>query len=179
MSKNFNSPNDLAVRADENVYFTDPAYQCNGTGCGQGGTKRAYRVSPSGEVTPITTTNATPNGIALSPDGSKLYVAGDTEIQVFTLNSDGSIMGNGATFAAVSGVDGMTVDCAGNLYATVHAQGKISVYEPTGTPIGDLAVGSNVTNVAFGGADMTTLYITTYSTKEVRSVTLEVPGLPY
>lgn len=177
-SKSFNSPNDLVIRADGNIYFTDPNYQCNGTACEQG-TNRVYRVSPGGEVSTIPATGISiPNGIALSPDGNTLYVAGNGNLLQYPVMADGTV-GASSQFAAVSGVDGMTVDCAGNLYATVHNQNNVSVYRPDGSLIGDLAVGSSVTNVAFGGADRKTLYVTTYTSREVKSVTLEVPGYPY
>lgn len=171
----FNSPNDLTIRADGNIYFTDPTYQCSGCGV----TKNAYRISPSGAVTAINPPHGQPNGIALSPDGNTLYIAGsDSGIQKYAVMADGSL-GTASPFAAVTGVDGMTVDCAGNLYVTVHASARVDVYQPDGTLLpNNIAVGANVTNVAFGGPNMTTLFITRYDTT-LRKVELDIPGLPY
>lgn len=171
----FNSPNDLTIRGDGNIYFTDPTYQCSGCGV----TKNAYRISPSGAVTAINPPHGQPNGIALSPDGNTLYIAGnDAGIQKYPVMADGSL-GAPTEFAPVTGVDGMTVDCAGNVYATVHASALINVYTPAGAlQANTIPAGANVTNVAFGGPDMTTLFITRYDTT-LRKVELDIPGLPY
>lgn len=180
MGKGFNSPNDLTIRADGNIYFTDPAYQC-GQNCPQGnqnGQKRVYRVDPTGVVSTIASAQGDPNGIALSPDGNTLYVAGSSNMEKFTVAADGSV-GAASPFAQVSSVDGLGVDCAGNVYATVHPQNKVDVYKPDGTLHGSISVPSSVTNVAFGGADNKTLYITTYGDGKLYSVTLDIPGYPY
>ncbi len=178
-TKGFNSPNDLALRSDGNIYFTDPDYQC-GNNCPQGkaqGEKRVYRVDPSGTVSVVASTHDEPNGIALSPDENTLYVAGSGAIEKFDVSADGSI-GARNVFVNTSGVDGLGIDCAGNVYATVHSQSKVDVYTPAGTLHGSLSVGAAVTNVAFGGADNKTLYITTYD-KQLYSVDLDIPGYPY
>lgn len=171
----YNSPNDLAVRADGNIYFTDPNFQCSS--CSH--PKTPYRLDPAGAATAITSKWDTPNGITLSPDGNTLYVGGKG-ITHYSLGADGSVSGAEQDFADTGSgqVDGMTVDCAGNLYATLHTQGEVRVYRPDGSPIGNIAVGSNVTNVAFGGPNQSTLYITTFS-KELKSVELDIPGFPY
>lgn len=179
--KAFNSPNDLAVRSDGNVYFTDPDYQCSQ--CPQD-TNRLYHVKPNGEVVGVTTAYSSPNGVALSLDESVLYVAGNgMGITAYQLDTEGNI-GASSTFAnaqnSISGVDGMTLDCAGNLYATEHSQKLVKIYAPGGTYVGQLAVPSSqgVTNVAFGGPERKTLYVTTYS-NELYAVELDIPGLPY
>ena len=73
--KHFNSPNDLTVRADGTIYFTDPDYQLGSTRTSETGIKGVYRVSPSRQVTLIDGTFGEPNGIALSPDETTLYEA--------------------------------------------------------------------------------------------------------
>lgn len=173
----FNSPNDLTIRGDGNIYFTDPTYQCSGCGVA----KNAYRISPSGAATAINPPHGQPNGIALSPDGNTLYIAGnDAGIQKYAVMTDGSL-GSATQFAATQGIDGMTVDCAGNLYATVGANIQVftPVEEANKMPIGSITVGGSTTNVAFGGPNMTTLYITRYDNIVLRSVELDIPGLPY
>lgn len=179
--KPFNSPNDLAVRSDGNVYFTDPDYQC--TQCPQDA-NRLYHVKPNGDAVGITTPYSKPNGVALSLDENVLYVAGDGPgITAYQLDADGNI-GTSSTFAnaqnSINGVDGMTLDCAGNLYATEHSQNLVKIYTPSGTYVGQLAVPSSqgVTNVAFGGSERKTLYVTTLS-NDLYAVELDIPGLPY
>src|SRR5690606_28547153 len=86
----FNSPNDLVIRNDGNIYFTDPDFQSPG-GRIQGGTF-VYRVAPplgSGEVTVIEEGLNNPNGITLSPDGNRLYVAGGSTLREYALDGTG------------------------------------------------------------------------------------------
>lgn len=186
MGAGFNSPNDLALRSDGNIYFTDPSYQC-GDNCPQGdgaGEKRIYRVTPGGDVVATSSPYDQPNGIALSLDETVLFVAGNgSGLTAYELAEDGTVgasstFANGAPPGAVSSVDGMTLDCAGNLYVTEHTAGRVVVFSPDQEYIGQIQVGANVTNVAFGGTERKTLYITTYSSA-LYAVELDIPGLPY
>ncbi len=175
----FNSPNDLAVRADGNLYFSDPSYQC-GSNCPQGAEhRRVYRVAPDGGVTTLPTQHHTPNGISLSPDQQTLYVAGSGPIEQYALSAEGA-PGPRQQLADVRGVDGMAIDCAGNVYAAVGAQQVLRVITPAGTVLPDAIPVSGVspTNAAFGGPARTTLYVTTFG-NGLRAVELDVPGLPY
>lgn len=159
--KPFNSPNDLTVRKDGNVYFTDPSYQADGRP-GQGVTG-VYRITGDGAVTLIDSARQQPNGIALSPDGRKLYV-GSAEGRIFRYDvaADGSV-GAAFEFASADGqnVDGMTVDCMGNVYAAIHSAQDVRIFAPTGALLSRIAIGVNVTNLAFGGQDGKTLFVTT------------------
>ncbi|HEX9620383.1 MAG TPA: SMP-30/gluconolactonase/LRE family protein, partial [Polyangiaceae bacterium] len=162
------TPNDLVVRSDGNVYFTDP----NSAGRG------FYRVSPAGGVTgPMDDVNA-PNGIVLSPDETTLYVGdvGNREIHRFGVDAEGNIVATQPTLfvtATSDTVDGMAVDCAGNLYAGTRE--GVEVYSPEGAPIGTIETGES-SNATFGGTDRRTLYVT--SRAQLKAVTLGVPGLP-
>jgi gluconolactonase len=181
MSARFNSPNDLAIRTDGNIYFSDPSFQAPNSPP-QAAT-RVYRVAPGGEITPLP--NAAmpdnfnnPNGVTLSLDENFLYVAAAVGRR-YPVMADGSI-GPGADFAAISGGDGMVVDCAGNIYVA-RDQG-VSVYDSEGGTIGTVAVPEvqSVTNVAFGGADHQTLYITGLGNqKGLFTLPLNLPGRPY
>lgn len=157
------TPNDLIVRSDGNIYFTDPA-----TGF--------YRLSPNGEVSAPNTEVSQPNGIILSLDENTLYVGdvGNRQIHAFTLDAQGAI-GSGSLFATATNntVDGMALDCAGNLYAGT-ANG-VEVFNPEGAPIGTVPTGES-SNATFGGSDRRTLYVT--SRAVLKYVTLAVPGLP-
>jgi gluconolactonase len=174
----FNCLNDIVVRADGNIYFTDPSYQKGGRP-GQADTAY-YRLSPAGVVTRIAT-RVQPNGISLSPDGQYLYVsnadAGGGGVKRHQVAADGSVNATPMDFSALPS-DGMAVDCGGNVYLV--ANGAVTVVSPTGQmigTIGGLPSGTDfVTNAAFGGADSKTLYIT--SAKTLHQIVLNVPGLP-
>jgi gluconolactonase len=160
-------PNDLVLRSDGNLYYTAP----NESGSG------FYRVDPQGMRTgPRTEVNA-PNGIVLSPDENTLYVGdvGNRSITAFSLAADGSIGATAMPFATATNqiVDGMCVDCAGNVYAST--QNGVEVFSPTGMPIGTVPTGE-ASNCTFGGADRQTLFTT--SRNVIKTVTLNVPGLP-
>lgn len=174
--KPFNSPNDAAIRADGTIYFTDPDYQADGR-TGQGVTG-IYQVTPSGQVFLVDGSRNEPNGIALSLDQNWLYVGGnDNVIQRYPIAADGSTGPGQAFIDAGTNVDGMGIDCAGNVYASLYASNKVGVWNASGHSIGEIPVAENVTNVAFGGSDHKTLYITTVT--HLSSIVLQVPGLPY
>jgi gluconolactonase len=176
--KRFSSPNDLAFRGDGAVYFTDPAYQA---GSIKQAEERAYWVTPDGKLSIIPDTGAPPNGIILSPDEQTLYVGG-AKLSAYALDADGS-PGPRRAFPSeqsqLSGTDGLGVDCAGNLYVTLYAQGVVKVLTPSGDELGTIQVGAGVTNVAFGGVDGKTLYITRMTPPSLYAVPSRIPGLPY
>ncbi len=176
--KHFNSPNDLTVRTDGTIYFTDPDFQLGSSRTSETGTKGVYRVSPSRQVSLIDGTFGEPNGIALSPDESTLYVAdyNANAIRKFTVAADGSTSGK-ANFATVTSPDGVAVDCAGNTYWASNSAGKVIVLSPAGTQLGSITLSSGVTNLAFGGTDRKTLYISVGMS--VYSVPVNIPGFPY
>jgi gluconolactonase len=174
--KHFNSPNDLAVRSDGTVYFTDPDWQ-KGNRPNETGMTGVYRVAPGGAVTLVDGGLDKPNGIALSPDETTLYVAAfDGKLYRYAVNPDGSTSA-GTAFAELPVPDGMTVDCSGNLYGTAHNLGAIVVYAPDGRELGRISVAPKLTNVAFGGSDHQTLFATAGTA--LYAVDLDVPGLPY
>ncbi|KYF94628.1 hypothetical protein BE17_14725, partial [Sorangium cellulosum] len=172
MGKRFNSPNDVVVRGDGNVYFTDPAFELRGP---SELPMAVYRVSPSGDVSVVDTLDR-PNGVALSPDGSVLY-AGEFggPIWRYPLNADGSASPARENVANLMEADGMGVDCAGNLY--VGWQGGIEVIAPSGEKLGTIQGTGKSSNVAFGGPDRKTLYIT--AAGALYAVEMNIPGYPY
>ncbi|AUX40669.1 hypothetical protein SOCE26_020700 [Sorangium cellulosum] len=173
MNKRFNSPNDVVVRSDGNVYFTDPEFQLSGT---SELPTAVYRVSPSGEVNVVDTLES-PNGVALSPDEDVLYV-GDYyggQIRQYTLSPDGSTGPSSELAAGLARADGLGVDCAGNLY--VAWRNGVEIVAPDGERLGTIAGVGAASNVAFGGADRKTLYITAGSS--LYSIQANIPGYPY
>ena len=178
-AKHFNSPNDLTVRSDGTVYFTDPDWQL-GPRSSETKTTGVYRVPAP--LSGSATNNALlldgsldkPNGIALSPDERTLYVGSSgKEIWKYLVQEDGSV-GARSKFAETGGSDGFAVDCAGNLYVTSDT---VEVLAANGTKLGEITLADTPSNAAFGGADRKTLYITAGS--RLYSIHLNVPGFPY
>lgn len=176
MGARFNAPNDLVIRSDGNIYFSDPEYQAP-TQPPQPA-MRVYRVSPTGEVSALDDSFVDPNGVTLSLDETWLYVAARTGRR-YPLAADGSI-GAGEDFPPTSGVDGVALDCAGNLYV---ARGRdVVVYDTAANVIGNIRIPDlfSVTNLAFGGADRRTLYITGLGPRRgLFKLALDIPGRPY
>jgi gluconolactonase len=186
MGKRFNSPNDLAIRSDGNIYFSDPDYQSPQPDPQP--TQQAYRISPTKVVTPIGPYTQmgsmhalqSPNGMMLSRDENSLYVGSTSGLFKYMLANDGTV-GAGAPVAAVTqAVDGTTKDCAGNSYIVLSNAMGFVVLDKTDAMVGMINVGVQVTNLAFGGSDRQTLYITSLgSTPMLYEMKLNVPGYPY
>ncbi len=192
--KRFDSPNDLTIRSDGTIFFTDPSFQApspppqSSTG--------VYMVPPgSSTATALLTNLSNPNGIALSLDEKTLYVGHGGGVYSYPVNSDGTI-GKTATHVDPSNLDnnatdGMAMDCAGDLYVVRVNQHDIDVVSFGSNPagagthlgtIGNIPSAGQLTNVAFGGADHKTLYITAQGSGSMRGVfklATTVPGLPY
>ena len=168
-----NQPNDIAVRSDGTIYFTDPLYADYPAELDFRG---VFRIAPDGNLTAERrgATTEAPNGIALSPDERRLYVANwaDDLVWVFDVAADGSLS-EARTFAATAdGPDGMAVDQAGNLFVTTAS--GIEAFGPDGRLWGIIPVPRTPANVAFGGSDGRTLYIT--AEDRLFRVTLAHPG---
>lgn len=171
----FSSPNDAVVRSDGTIDFTDPTWQLGNRPREITQFKGVFRVPPGGAALLVSDGIGSPNGIALSPDETQLFVTddGNGTVQRFPVAADGST-GAVSKVADVAGADGMAVDCAGNLYVT--AQDGIRVLGPAGTPITTISVPQKPNNCTFGGTDRKTLYIAGRDT--LYAVTLAVEGLP-
>jgi gluconolactonase len=172
-SKTFNSPNDVVSRSDGTVYFTDPTYG----GEGSIGFRGVYRVDPGAEVHAVARyADTQPNGIALSPDESTLYVVDTTAslVRAFAVAPDGST-GEATFFAKTGGGgDGMAIDVDGNLY--VADQTGVLVLRPDGSKWGTIELPEQPTNCTFGGPDRRTLYVTARTS--LYSIELPIPGHP-
>jgi gluconolactonase len=155
----FSSPNDVALHSSGHIYFTDPDWQLGDrekelpfTGI--------FGLSKNNQLTLIDKTRAKPNGIVLSPDESMLYVGDyNNEIGKYPVDRRGNV-GKRNSFVQVQSPDGMTVDCAGNIYVASHNEGNIYVFSPSGKQLDKIYVTPKITNIDFGGPDMKTLLVT-------------------
>ncbi|HTJ82150.1 MAG TPA: SMP-30/gluconolactonase/LRE family protein, partial [Polyangiaceae bacterium] len=169
MGTKLNSPNDAIVRSDGTIFFTDPTYGLGGPS--DIGFQGVYRVTLAGDVELVDDAHSQPNGIALSPDESKLYVS-DSDLGglfVYEVATDGTT-GPATELVEAAPGDGMAIDDAGNIYLST-ADG-VTVYAPDGSLWGTIAVPEQPANCAFGGADRKTLYIT--ARNGLYSVTMSV-----
>jgi gluconolactonase len=164
--KRLNSPNDLAVKSDGSIFFTDPPYGLNDQGgVSELGYNGIYRLSTSGEVQLLDNSLSRPNGIAFSPDESKLYVD-DSEtrrIYVWDVVNDTAIT-NKRQFAFMqpSGyADGMKVDSLGYLY--VAGPIGIWIFSPDGVAVDTIPIPEQTTNCGWGGPYHDILYVTSGS----------------
>lgn len=173
--KNLNGPNDVWVRSDGSLYFTDPYYQrpwwTHKTPPQP--TQQVYLLSADrAKLVRVTDDLKQPNGIIGTEDGKRLYVAdiGAGKTYAYDINDDGSLA-NKKLFCA-KGSDGITIDREGNLYLT----GKgVLVFNPSGEQIEHIPVPEGWTaNVCFGGADRKTLFIT--ASKGLYAVKMRAQG---
>lgn len=127
----FNSPNDVAVRSDGVVYFTDPNFQRGNRPDQMSGRTSVFRVS-GGQVSLVDDRLRQPNGISLSPDGSALYVGAYSENKIYkyAVQPDGSVGARSVFVNYIGGPDGGTIDCAGNVYWTSGGDSLVHVYSP-------------------------------------------------
>jgi sugar lactone lactonase YvrE len=169
--KRFNSPNDLAIDATGRVYFTDPRY--GGDEPREIDFEGVFLVDPSGKVTLATRDVQKPNGILVSIDGKHVYVAdnnpsGNRHLVRFDVHPDGTLTGKKVLFdfgGDRRGIDGMTLDVDGNLYATAGRgdEAGIYIFSPTGKHLAFVPTPGDPTNCVFGYGNRTesrTLYIT-------------------
>lgn len=157
--KRLNSPNDVVCKSDGSIYFTDPPYGVKPE-LRELDFQGVYRIAPDGKTFTLLVKDFTkPNGLAFSPNEKVLYIA-DTEqnhVRAFDVAPDGTLT-NGRVFCKVERPDGMRVDCEGNLYAT--AMDGVDVFDAKGNKLGVIKVPERPANLAFGEADLKTLYIT-------------------
>jgi gluconolactonase len=169
--KQLNSPNDIVGAPNGDLYFTDPPYglrRPDGTfGPQEVPFNGVYRLAADGSLTAVAEDFERPNGLVISNDGRQLYVD-DTErhhVRRFDLGADGRLT-NGRVFADVSHgetrgrPDGMKLDAQGNLYVTANTAEGVWVYAPDGTLLGFLGVPEPPANLAWGGTDHGSLFIT-------------------
>jgi gluconolactonase len=196
--KRFNKPNDLVCRrSDGSIYFTDPELRLP-KDQRELGFSGVFRIAPDGEVHLATDECEYPNGLAFSPDGSVLYVAisrldercfqeeerkqvcNHRKIRAFDVARNGALSNNRVlcdmSSAELGVPDGMKVDAQGRLFCS--GSGGIWIISPEGQRLGVIRVPEVVRNLAFGGPDFRTLFIT--AGKSLYRLPLKAPGIaPY
>jgi gluconolactonase len=178
-----NSPNDVVVRSDGSIWFTDPAYGIDSDYEGhraesEVGGCYVYRLDPStGEIRVVADDFVRPNGLAFSLDEARLHIV-DTRvnhIRTFAVAADGSLSG-GEVFAecTVGVFDGIRLDDAGRIWAA--AGDGVHCFDTDGTLIGKLRLPEDVANLTFGGPQRNVLFVT--ATTSLYSIRLSVNGAP-
>ncbi len=186
--KKFNSPNDIVVRSDGTIYFTDSAGGLVNLGMVAAGTdiqrqaevQGVYRISPDGrEVSLVTGAIGYPNGLAFSPDEKLLYV-NDTRVNklyVHDMRADGSTSETREwlqlTGSEPGAADGMKVDSKGNVWTS--GPGGIHIIDPKGKLLGRMRFPAHVSNLCWGEADWKTLFITDHH--NVYRTRVRIPGV--
>lgn len=172
--KRLNSPNDLVVKRDGTIWFTDPPYGITEPNQGYGGEQEqpgsfVYRFDPAtGSLNAVVTDMVRPNGLAFSPDERLLYVSdtaafnipgGPHHIRMYEV-VDGQWVKNGRVFAVIDPgqPDGLRVDEHGNIFTS--SQDSVQVYAPDGTRLGKILVPEISANLTFGGPKRDRLLIT-------------------
>lgn len=170
--KRLNSPNDVVVKSDGTIWFTDPSYGIDGEYEGDAspseiGACHVYRFDPSnGDLKAVATDFEKPNGLAFSPDESHLYVVdtgathvkdGPRHIRRFRVNGDSLEGGEVFATCTVGLFDGFRFDTNGNIWTS--AGDGVHCYAPDGTLIGKVKVPEVVANVCFGGPKRNRLFI--------------------
>lgn len=171
--RRLNSPNDVAVRSDGTVWFTDPPYGIlsdleGGRAEPEYGGCHVFRFDPAtGELEAVCTDFVKPNGIAFSPGERRLYVAdtgathdpdGPRHIRVFEVGEDGRLSGGSVFATCEAGLfDGFRVDTGGRVWTS--AGDGVHCYAPTGELLGKILVPEVVANVCFGGAKRNRLFV--------------------
>ena len=167
-----NQPNDIAIGANDIIYASDPNW-AESTG-------QIWRVGTDGKVTLLETDMGTTNGIEVSPDESVLYVneSAQRNIWAYNLSPEGEISNKRLLIQFPDfNMDGMRCDIEGNLYVTRHGKGTVAKLSPTGEVVLEVKLtGKLCSNIAFGGPDGRTCYVTMADRGNVEVFRADLPG---
>jgi len=186
--KRFNSPNDVVVKSDGSIWFSDPSYGIDSEYEGDAaqseiGAKNVYRIAPSGEVSVVVDDMVQPNGLAFSPDERLLYVAdtGRTHdpdcapaIRCYPVHAEGDRLGEGKNLVEcdIGLYDSFRVDTKGNIWSS--AGDGVHCYAPDGTLLGKILVDEVVANIVFGGIKRNRIFIC--ATTSLRAIYVNAQG---
>jgi gluconolactonase len=167
-----NQPNDLAIDSKDHLYASDPNWKA--------GTGKLWRIDTDGTITLLADSMGTTNGIEVSPDDHLLYVNESVQRKVwaFDLSESGQISNKRLLIEFSDfGMDGMRCDKEGNLYITRHGKGTIVKVSPEGKILQEITLtGKKPSNIAFGGKDGRTAFVTLQDQGNIESFRVDVPG---
>jgi len=167
-----NQPNDLAITSHDILFASDPDWA--------GSTGNLWRILPDGTATLLESSLGTTNGIEVGPGDSLLYVNESVQrnVWVYRLDPEGEISEKGLFIHFDDyGMDGMRTDTSGNLYICRYGKGTVAIVNPAGQLIREVKLtGLKPTNIAFGGADGKTCYVTLQDRRCVEFFRSEIPG---
>ncbi|GJM29656.1 MAG: gluconolactonase [Cyclobacteriaceae bacterium] len=167
-----NQPNDLAITSKDVIFASDPNWKES--------TGNLWRIDPGGEVTLLESNMGTTNGVEVSPDELKLYVNESVQgnVWVYDLSENGEVSNKQLLIKFEDyGMDGMRCDIKGNLYITRHGKGTVAVVSPEGKLIKEInMVGKKPSNIAFGGPDGRTCYVTLQDRGNIETFVADHPG---
>ena len=167
-----NQPNDIAIDNNDRLYASDPNWKDS--------TGRIWRINTDGTVTLLEDGMGTTNGIEVSPDNKRLYVNESVQrkVWVYDLSPDGAISNKRLLIEFPDfGMDGMRCDVEGNLYIARHGKGTVVKVSPAGAVLHEVTLlGKKPSNVAFGGKDGRTVYVTLQDQGNIESFHVDAPG---
>jgi len=186
--RRLNAPNDAVVKSDGSIWFSDPSYGRETSFVGMPRPREqdvdgVYRLDPSGQLTLVASDFWKPNGLAFSPDESKLYIVdsgylpdprGPRHVRVFDVEDDGSLSGGEVLVEITAGIpDGLRIDDGGRLW--IGTGDGVQCVHPDGTLLGKIRVPEAAANLAFGGPKRNRLYIT--ATTSLYGIFVNVSGV--
>jgi sugar lactone lactonase YvrE len=167
-----NQPNDIAIDSKDRFYASDPNWKAS--------TGNIWRIDTDGKVTLLEDSMGTTNGIEVSPDDRILYVNESVQRKVwaYDLSAEGQISNKRQLIEFPDfGMDGMRCDAEGNLYITRHGKGTVVKVSPDGKVVQEVTLtGKKPSNIAFGGEDGRTAYVTLQDEGNLESFRVDIPG---
>lgn len=165
-------PNDIAIDSKDRVYASDPDWKAN--------TGSVWRIDAGGKTILLETNMGTTNGIEVSPDEKTLYVneTNQRRVWAYNLSSKGTVSNKRLLIEFPDfALDGMRCDCDGNLYITRYGKGTIVMLSPAGKVLQEIIlIGKNCSNLAFGGEDGKTIYVTMQDQRNIEFFRVDIPG---
>ena len=167
-----NQPNDIAIDDKDRFYASDPNWKA--------GTGNIWRIDTDGKVTKLEGNMGTTNGIEVSPDNKKLYVNESVQrkVWVYDLSSGGEVSNKRLLIEFPDfGMDGMRCDSKGNIYITRHGKGTVVKVSPAGKILQEINMaGKKPSNIAFGGKDGRTAYVTIQDRGNIETFRVDIAG---
>ena len=167
-----NQPNDIAIDSKDRLYASDPNWKA--------GTGRIWRIDTGGKTTVLEDSMGTTNGIEVSPDEKTLYVNESVQRKVwaYDLSPSGAISNKRLLIEFPDfGMDGMRCDTEGNLYIARHGKGVVAKISSKGQLLKEITLlGKKPSNIAFGGPDGRTAYVTLQDRGNIETFRVEAPG---